>query len=242
MVRKTLKVKKTDKMTYPKTDDVRLTFFMDDLIMPSKQYPRGRLKKDVTDKEIIDYMKTLTMKSLHFLKSEIEDVKTYMGLDNKINFKPLTIDYIKKNLYNKKTKKWKSIKYYYPDGDNPNDPHYGPIVIQNPKDRNKRDKVFCNTFTPNGDLIETDSIDYQKKHKKIYKDWLLSNKSGPYKYKHTNYKNENNKFYYLDGNGEFCNEDKHKIPIQVCQSNYVSDNCISGPSWIETDKDEITNF
>jgi len=77
-----------------------------------------------------------------------------MSLDNKINFKPITIDWIRKNAWDPKTKTWMTFKYHYENGADPNSKHYGPVYVENVTDRNKRDKVFCAEFQPNDDMIE----------------------------------------------------------------------------------------
>jgi len=159
-----------------------------------------------------------------------------MSLDNKINFKPLTIDWIRKNAWDPKTKTWMSFKYYYQNGGYPNNEAYGPQSVEKVTDRNKHEKVFCSEFQPDGNLIERN---WKTDEQKIYKKWLSGTKPGPYKYENYNYANKNYYFYYLSGKGKFSNGEIHDYPLQICQTNSIGDNCIDGPNWIEVEPNDL---
>ena len=149
----------------------------------------------ITNKDILKYMNNYEKK---WLVKEMNEIKDYKKLPNKINFQPITIPILRKKYWNAKTKKWKPIKYYYANVDYPNDQLFGPVMVNNVQDRNNREKVFCNEFIPNRDLLES-HIDWSsRKDVKTHKNWLQSKKLGPYKYKNYNYKNEK-KLFYLDG-------------------------------------------
>ena len=140
---------------------------------------------------------------------------------------------MRKKYWNQDKQKWNTIKHYYANGDYPNNEKTGPEMINNVQDRNNREKVFYDEFTPNGDLIETDmKTDKDKKYKK----WLQSDKLGPYKYENYNYLNKR-KFFYLGGNMRYRGDNTvyKDTGMQICEGNYVSGNCIDGPGWIETD-------
>lgn len=159
-----------------------------------------------------------------------------MALDNKINFKPVTVDWIRKNTWNKKTKKWMPFKYHYENGSDPNSKRYGPVYVEKVTDRNKRDKVFCAEFQPDGDLNERNQ---KTGEKKVYKNWLSGDKPGPYKFETRNYANKKHNFYFLSGKGKFCAGKKHDLYLQICENNYVSDNFIDGPNWIEAEPNDL---
>jgi len=223
---------KTNTIKLSSLDDFRTTMYYDDMVY---DYKEKKISPDkITDKDIIDYMNKLNDFHKNSLNKEIEDIKEYAKLKNKINFQPITIEILRKKYWNSKTKKWKPIKYYYANGDYPNDNKYGPVMIDNVQDRNNREKVFYDKFTPNGNLIEKDMKDHKIKR---YKDWLQSDKIGPYKYLDYNYKNKR-KFFYLDGKTKYRGDNKEYKDrgLQICQGNYLSGNCVDGPSWIETDK------
>jgi len=222
----------------PSPDEFRETTYFEDM---SYDYKLKNIRHDkITDKDILEYMNNLNNINKKMLLKEIKDIKEYKHLPNKINFQPITIELLRKKYWNSKTKKWKPIKYYYANGDNPNDSRFGPIMINNIKDRNNRKKVFCNEFIPNGDLEES-NFNLSSEKGKIQKNWLQSKKLGPYKYKNYNYKNEK-KLFYLHGKTKFCGEneyengDDNENGLQICNDNYVSGNCIDGPSWIEVDE------
>ena len=215
----------------PSPSEFRNTFQFDDMVY---EYKNKKISPNkITDKDIIEYMNKLTDLQKNYLIKEIKEIKEYAKLKNKINFQPITVEILRKKYWNPNTKKWKSIKYYYANGDYPNDERFGPVMIDNVLDRNNREKVFYDEFKPNGDLIERD----MKTNKlKKYKNWLQSDKLGPYKYKDYNYLNER-KFFYLGGHMQYRGDNtvyKDK-GLQICQGNYLSGNCVDGPSWIETD-------
>lgn len=171
--------------------------------------------------------------SYNQLMKDIENIKTYNKMPGKFNFQPVNIEWIRANLWNNVDNKWKPLKYYWSNGDNPNNPIHGPVMVLNVHDRNKNEKVFCSEYTFDGDLLEYDMINGLLKNKKVYKGWLNSNAPGPYKWKGYDY-NNNKKYFYLSGVGQFCGyKDKHNFPLQICKCNYISDKCISGLNWIE---------
>ena len=182
--------------------------------------------KKISDKDIIDYITNLNDSDIKSIKKDIKEIKEYAELKNKIKFQQLTIEIIRKKYWDDKTKKWKPIKYYYANGDDPNS-QYGPEMVDKIKDRNNHSKVFNNEFIPNGDLIE---INNKTKKEIIYKKWLESNKSGPYKDKDK----DKDIFYYLGGKNKYPGDIKYdNIGIQICKNNYIAGNCINSSSWIE---------
>ena len=233
----TKKSKKSQKnsIILPSPDEFRESTYFEDIIEDYKQKKLSPNK--ITDKDILEYMNNMNNTSKKWLTKEIQEIKDYKKLPHKINFQPMTIPILRKKYWNTKTKKWNPIKYYYANGDNPNDARFGPVMINNVEDRNNREKVFCNEFIPNGDLLESTFDWKSKKDVKTHKNWLQGKKLGPYKYKNYDYKNEK-KLFYLDGKSKFCSENKYNegIGLQICNDNYVSGNCIDGPSWLEVDK------
>ena len=237
MTKKSKKSKKSNKnsIILPSPDEFRESTYFEDMIEDYKQ--KTIRSNKITDKDILEYMNNMNNISKKWLSKEIQEIKDYKKLPNKINFQPIIIPILRKKYWNAKTKKWKPIKYYYANGDNPNDSRFGPVMINNVKDRNNREKVFCNEFIPNGDLDES-NFDWNKKREvKTHKNWLQGKKLGPYKYKNYDYKNEK-KIFYLDGKTKFCSDNKYNegIGLQICNDNYVSGNCIDGPSWLKVDK------
>ena len=212
--------------------DFRKTFYMDDIKYKKPNKPNF----NVTDKEIIKYLESLDARDIKYIQDDIQEIKTYMSLDNKINFKPVTVDWIRKNAWNKKTKKWMPFKYHYENGADPNRKYYGPVYVQKVTDRNKRDKVFCAEFQPDGDLNERNQ---KTGEKKVYKNWLSGDKPGPYKYETRNYANKKHNLYFLSGKGTFCGGKKRDLYLQICENNYVSDNCTDGPNWIEAEPNDL---
>ena len=224
----------------PLLNEFKESTYFNDMI---QEYKHNKIiPSKITKQNIIDYMNKLNTIEKKMLINEIKKIKEYKKLKNKINFQPLSIEIARKKYWNSKTKKWKTIKSYY--GGYPNDYRFGPIDIDNVKDRNNRSKVFCDEFTPNGDLVETDLFNNNSYKSKIYKNWLQSKKLGPYKYKNYNYKNKQ-KLYFLNGKRKYCNDDTlynndDMEGMQICEGNYISHNCSDGPSWIEVnDKDYI---
>ena len=214
----------------PTPIEFRMTTFMEELLFDQKNK-----SKPITDEQIRQYMHhNLNTFQRERLIKEVKEIKEYINLKGKINFEPLTVELLRKKYWNSHTKKWMPIHSYYGDGGDPNDERFGPVYLPNVKDRNNRKKLFCNQFIPTGNLIEKNMKTLKRK---TYKNWLKSNKIGPYKYKDYDYKNKQ-QFFYLDGKMKFCGDDQiyEDLGLQICQGNYVSDNCVGGPNWIETDK------
>ena len=211
--------KKSEKYNLPLPDEFRLTRFMEELLY-DKNNKKYRNSEDVSDKEIMDYMNNLTNSEKKYLINDIKEIKKYKKLKNKLIFKPITVELLKKKYWNSKTKKFKPVKYYYSNGDDPTNENYGPQMVKNIKDKNKRSKVFCNQFTPNGDLIEYDKITGLKNNKLKLSD-------------HKNYNHKKN-FYYLDGKMKYCGSDEEfdNEGLQICNGNYLSPNCVNSPAWI----------
>ena len=212
----------------PSPDEFRESTYFEDMIEDYKQKKLNHIinPNKITDKDILEYMSNMNNTTKTWLVKEINEIKGYKKLPNKINFQLITIPILRKKYWNAKTKKWKPIKYYYANGDNPNDLRFGPVMINNVKDRNNREKVFCNEFIPNGDLDES-NFDWSKKREvKTHKNWLQGKKLGPYKYKNYDYKNEK-KLFYLDGKSKYCGYNTYNDGhgLQICNDNYVSGNC-----------------
>lgn len=224
--------KKDKRLLYPKIEDFKKTYLIENVIYKNPKKPNF----EYTNDDIKRYFDTLDIDELEDLNQEIDEIKKYMKLKNKINFKPVTIEWIRKNLLDASNKKWKTLYYHYENGADPNDISAGgPVYVEKVEDRNKRDKLFCAEFKPDGNLLEFVSVKDRLKLKKVYKNWLESDKPGPYKYKKINYSNEKDKFYYLSGIAKFCNGSEHEFRMQICRNNYISDNCIDGPNWIEVE-------
>jgi len=68
--------------------DFRKTFYMDDIKYKNPNKPNCK----ITDKGIIKYLESLDAIEIKDILDDIQEIKTYMSLDNKINFKPITID------------------------------------------------------------------------------------------------------------------------------------------------------
>jgi hypothetical protein len=219
----------------PSPEEFRESTYFEDMIQEYKD--KNISPNKITDKEILEYINNMNNTSKKWLAKEIKEIKEYKNLPNKIDFQPITIPLLRKKYWNAKTKTWKPIKYYYANGDNPNDSRFGPVMVNNVKDRNKIEKVFCNEFIPNGNLDETHFDLSKKREVKTHKKWLQGKQLGPYKYKNYDYKNEK-KLFYLDGKTKFCGDNKYNegYGLQVCNDNYVSGNCIDGPSWISFTK------
>lgn len=67
-------------------------------------------------------------------KEDLEEIVDYLVLPNKIEFEPLTVDIAKRNI-------GKAIRFYHSNGGAPNS-IWGPGMLDDVNDRNKRDKVF----------------------------------------------------------------------------------------------------
>ena len=217
----------------PSPAEFRNSIMFDDMVYDYRQKDKKISRDKITDNDIIEYINKLKDFQKEYLIKEIKEIKEYSKLKNKINFQPITIEILRKKYWNQDTQKWNTIKNYYANGDYPNNKQTGPEMIDNVQDRNNREKVFYDEFTPNGDLIERD----MKTHKvKKYKKWLQSDKLGPYKYKNYNYLNKR-KFFNLGGQTRYRGDNTvyKDIGMQICEGNYVSGNCIDGPGWIETD-------
>lgn len=216
----------------PSPAEFRNTLMFDDMVYDYRQKDKNISHDKITDNDIIEYINKLNDFQKNYLIKENKEIKEYSKLKNKINFQPITVEILRKKYWNQDTQKWNTIKNYYANGDYPNNKKIGPEMIDNVQDRNNREKVFYNEFTPNGDLIETDMKTLKDKK---YKKWLQSDKLGPYKYKNYNYLNKR-KFFYLGGHTRYRGDNTvYKDGMQICEGNYVSGNCIDGPGWIETD-------
>jgi hypothetical protein len=119
-----------------------------------------------------------------------------------------------------------AIKYYYPNGNNPNN-------------FSKKDLEFVLTqdyhFIPNGDLFieETNYKTGKSKIKKI-KDFLGKN----FDMKIIDYKNNPDIFYFLSGQHIIDKVFRPKSKVVICSKplNIISDNCVGGQNWILVDK------
>jgi hypothetical protein len=234
--RKSIDKKKDKRLLYPKIEDFKKTYLIENVIYKNPKKPNFKYTND----DIQQYFDTLDIKTLEYLHKQINEIKKYMKLKNKINFKPVTIEWIRKNLWDASNKKWKTLYYHYENGADPNDIHSGgPVYVEKVEDRNKHDKVFCAEFQPDGNLLEFVRVKDSLKLTKIYKNWLESDKPGPYKYESINYANEKGKFYYLSGIAKFCNDSQYEFRMQICYNNDVGDNCIDGPNWIEVEPNDL---
>ena len=136
----------------------------------------------------------------HLLQVENKfKIKTYFMS----RFIPLTIDLIRRRYFDKATGKFRPIQYF--DG-NPN---------LDPPGRG-------DTFTPSGNLT-----DYTNKHV-THSKWLQGNNPGPYMWKDVDYTNKK-RFFNLDGLIHYAGDTEvYDSGLQVCQGNYLSNNCMSG--------------
>lgn len=225
---------KIENRKIPNLESFKKTFHFDDLRY-YKKTNKYKYPESITDADIIKYIKSLGDLEYQNLMYDITEVETYSSMPDKINFQPVNIEWVRKNLWNPKTRSWRPYYYYYSNGDNPNNPHYGPVMVQDVANRTNRDKVFCNEFTFDGDLIEKKMKNGMLEDVKIHKGWLHSKEPGPYKWKNYNYVNKR-RFYFLSGTGQFCGDKsgtRHNYPLQICQCNLISDNCINCLNWIE---------
>jgi len=144
----------------------------------------------------------------------------------------LTVEKIRKHLWDKKSKQFKTVKYYSPQtyggdrlriiemyGKTKKHP-YGELVLKEEFDKPQefdigeslhRVALESETFTPSNDLLQVD------KSRKIHKNWLNSTKPGPYK-KYA----QPSPYYYL------MNSQKTQS-YQVCAGrplNTISEDCL----------------
>tara|TARA_B100000963_G_C22611895_1_gene665289 strand:+ start:881 stop:1291 length:411 start_codon:yes stop_codon:yes gene_type:complete len=129
----------------------------------------------------------------------------------------LSVNIVRNEFWNKKTKKSKIIHYYWFNG------------FINPSNRNK--DIHKYTFIPNGDLKEMKMINGKLQTIKIHKDWLSTSNAGPYK------RDDNNDvFYFLEGKMFYKNlkNTVYTGGMQICRHplNKLSDSCIGGSNWI----------
>ena len=158
---------------------------------------------------------------IDFRIEHLEEAINYQKLWPKIRFKMLTVDLIRERYWNKKTNKCKTIECYMREGD-PDD-IFGPTgEIQN-----KKSDLFTVKFKPNGDLLEEWYKD-GKDVKKLHKNWLSTNKPGPYKSTE-----EQRIFYSLEGKLMYYDE-YEDLGLQVCSDplNSLANNCLSGPVYV----------
>lgn len=129
-------------------------------------------------------------------------------------FRKLSVNIVRNEFWNKKTKKSKIINYYWFNG------------FINPSKLNRN--IHKYTFIPNGDLKEMKMINGKLQTIKIHKDWLSTSKSGPYKRD-----DKNNVFYFLEGK-IFFEKTVYTGGMQICKNplNKLSDSCIGGSNWI----------
>lgn len=233
--------KQTTARILPSIKDFKKTTQYEDLLYNDDGKPINH--KTITSNVIRKYILDMDKNEYNYMMKEIAEIKTYARMKGKFNFQPVSIEWIRANLWDAKNKTWKPMKYYWSNGDNPNHPALGPVMVQNVLDRNKYDKVFSYEIVFDGDLIEYDypttrmPVSSYLKNKKIHKDWLQSNNPGPYKYRHYDYNNKK-KYFYLPGIAKFGeNAEPTHMLVQVCKCNLVSDNCVGGMSWIPYQQD-----
>lgn len=227
---------KIAKRIIPSIKDFKKTTYYEDLLYNDEGQPIN--PKTITSDVIRKYILEMNMIEYNHMIKEIKEIKTYARMKGKFNFQPVSIEWIRANLWDANTKTWKPMNYYWSNGDNPNNPFLGPVMVQNVLDRNKYDKVFSYIITFDGDLIEYDYPTTRMpgasnlQNKQVHKDWLQSNKPGPYKYKNYDFTNKK-KYFYLSGVARFGeNTNPMKVQVQVCKCNRISDTCVGGMSWI----------
>ncbi len=135
--------------------------------------------------------------------------------DDNILVKLLTVESVKKNYWNKKTKKGAEIHYYSFQS-------YGGKI------NNKPPKVAPDSFEifiPDGSLKHT--VDGKEK---IIKDWLSKSTVGPYKKKDAGKGQPD--FYYLGG-WRIYSKKREKYWAQICSGplNVVSEDCLDEVNW-----------
>lgn len=225
----------------PSIKDFKKTTYYENLLYNDDGKPINI--KTITSDMLRKYILEMNTNEYIRMIKEIAEIKTYARMKGKFNFQPVSIEWIRANLWDARNKVWKPLNYYWSNGDNPNNPARGPIMVLNVLDRNKYDKVFSYEIIFDGDLIEYDypttrmPVFSDLKNKKIHKDWLQSNKPGPYKYENYDYENEK-KYFYLSGMAKFGkNDEPMQVQVQVCKCNRVSDTCVGGLSWIPYQQD-----
>ena len=138
-----------------------------------------------------------------------------------VQIRRLSVHIVKTEFWDKETKMSKPIKYLWFNGQ---DPRKDKTIDWSKKNR----KLFNFRFIPNGDLIEMVQDDQGLHKTKIFKDWLSSNATGPYK-------RCSDIFYFLGGTTYFGNDHPYTEGMQICQRplNKLSDSCVGGSNWIE---------
>ena len=89
----------TNKIILPTPTEFRISAYFDDMV--DYYYKEKKIRRhNITDNDIIEYMNKLSDYQKKNIIKQIEEIKEYQLLENKINFQPLTIELIRKKYWN----------------------------------------------------------------------------------------------------------------------------------------------
>ncbi len=154
-------------------------------------------------------------------------------MTKKITFQKLTLDIIRKHYIDfEASEPFYPIKYYAAiHGENPNLDK--KLIYKNPI------KVFNNTFIPNGNAIWTKPDNYNMPFNSDEELYILS------RWLFTGSKQKNGEYLLLNGLLSRDNNEKFDSePLQICDGNYIAENCANVYCWIQKlskDKYPINN-